>query len=131
MEQGRLKVTTAEAPAAIGPYSQAIRVGEWVFTSGQVALDPETGTLVTGGVAEQTTRVLENLKAVLAAAGLSFANVVKTTVFLKNMGDFAAMNEVYARHLSPEGATAPARSTVEVARLPKDALVEIELIAKA
>ena len=131
MNPGKQQVASNDAPAAIGPYSQAIRVGEWVFTSGQVALDPKTGALVPGGIAEQTTRALENLKAVLAAAELGFADVVKTTVFLKNMGDFAAMNEVYARYLAPEGVTAPARSTVEVARLPKDALVEIEVIAKA
>ena len=123
-------ISTTEAPAAIGPYSQAIRVGEMVFTSGQVALDPATGAIVSGGIAEQTVRVLENLKAVLAAAGLGMADVVKTTVFLKSMGDFAAMNEIYARYLAPPGAVAPARSTVEVARLPKDALVEIEVIAK-
>src|SRR5438309_181893 len=124
------KVSSSAAPAAIGPYSQAVRVGEMVYTSGQVALDPESGSLVAGGVAEQTVRVLENLKAVLAASGLGMEHVIKTTVFLKNMGDFAAMNEVYARYLAPEGVTAPARSTVEVARLPKDALVEIEVIAQ-
>jgi 2-iminobutanoate/2-iminopropanoate deaminase len=124
-------ISTAEAPAAIGPYSQAVRIGDTLYTSGQVALDPATGALVPGGVREQTTRVLENLTAVLLEAGLDLSNVVKTTVFLKNMADFAAMNEVYARYLAPEGedAVPPARSTVEVARLPKDALVEIELIA--
>lgn len=132
MAMGEVKrtVATAGAPAAIGPYSQAVRVGELVFTSGQVALDPVSGAIVEGGVSEQTVRVLENLKAVLAAAGLEMADVVKTTVFLKSMGDFAAMNEVYARYLAPDGVVAPARSTVEVARLPKDALVEIEVIAK-
>lgn len=123
-------VSTKEAPAAIGPYSQAVRVGEFVFTSGQLGLDPATGALVAGGIQAQTTRVLENLKAVLAAAGLEMAQVVKTTVFLKDMNDFAAMNEVYARYLAGEGVVAPARTTVEVARLPKDALVEIEAIAK-
>jgi 2-iminobutanoate/2-iminopropanoate deaminase len=123
-------VSTKEAPAAIGPYSQAVRVGEFVFTSGQLGLDPATGALVAGGIQAQTTRVLENLKAVLAAAGLEMAQVVKTTVFLKDMNDFAAMNEVYARYLAAEGVVAPARTTVEVARLPKDALVEIEAIAK-
>ena len=122
-------VATALAPAAIGPYTQAICLGGMVFTSGQIALDPATGSLVSGGVAEQTVRVLENLKAVLEAAGTSLANVVKTTVFLKDMGDFAAMNEVYGRYLAPQGGVAPARSTVEVARLPKDALVEVEVIA--
>ena len=127
----KTKIATTQAPAAIGPYSQAIRIGDFLFTSGQVALDPATGALVSGGIAEQTTRVLENLKAVLAAAGLDIADVFKTTVFLKNMSDFAAMNEVYARYLAPEGVIPPARSTVAVAALPKDALVEIELIAKA
>jgi len=124
-------VSTKDAPAAIGPYSQAVRVGEVVYTSGQVALDPATGAIVAGGIAEQTTRVLENLKAVLAAAGADMSHVVKTVVFLKHMGDFAAMNEIYARYLAPEGVVAPARSTVEVARLPKDALLEIEVIAIA
>jgi len=124
-------ISTAEAPAAIGPYSQAVRIGDTLYTSGQVALDPATGALVPGGVREQTTRVLENLTAVLLEAGLDLSNVVKTTVFLKNMADFAAMNEVYARYLAPEGedAVPPARSTLEVARLPQDALVEIALIA--
>jgi 2-iminobutanoate/2-iminopropanoate deaminase len=130
MAQNKQAVSTKDAPAAIGPYSQAIRVGEMVFTSGQVALDPATGAIVAGGVAEQTVRVLENLKAVLAAAGLQMADVVKTTVFLKSMGDFAAMNEIYAKYLAPEGIVPPARSTVEVVRLPKDALVEIEVLAK-
>jgi 2-iminobutanoate/2-iminopropanoate deaminase len=125
----KLAVRTEQAPAAIGPYSQAIRVGDYLYTSGQVALDPASGALVTGGVTEQTTRVIENLKAVLTAAGASLAEVVKTTVFLKNMGDFAAMNEVYGRYFSGGDVVAPARSTVEVARLPKDALVEIEVIA--
>jgi 2-iminobutanoate/2-iminopropanoate deaminase len=104
-------------------------VGELLFTSGQVALDPATGALVGGGIREQTKRVLDNLAAVLEEADLDMANVVKTTVFLKNMADFAAMNEVYARYFAPEGVVPPARSTVEVARLPKDALVEIEVIA--
>ena len=131
MEERRQKVSTTGAPAAIGPYSQAISTGDFLFTSGQVALDPATGVMIEGGIVEQTTRVLENLAAVLEAAGLQMQNVVKTTVFLKSMGDFSAMNEIYARYLAPEGVLAPARSTVEVARLPKDALVEIELIAKA
>jgi 2-iminobutanoate/2-iminopropanoate deaminase len=124
------KISTAEAPAAIGPYSQAVRIGDIVFTSGQIALDPATGVLVAGGVREQTARVLENLKAVLHAAGLEMADVVKTTVFLKSMADFTAMNEVYASYLAPAGVVPPARSTVEVARLPKDALVEIEVVAQ-
>jgi 2-iminobutanoate/2-iminopropanoate deaminase len=122
-------VSTKAAPAAIGPYSQAVRIGGFLYTSGQVALDPASGVLVTGGLAEQTVRVIENLKAVLAAGGASLAQVVKTTVFLKNIGDFATMNEVYGRYFAAEDVIAPARSTVEVARLPKDALVEIEVIA--
>ena len=125
----KLAVRTEQAPAAIGPYSQAIRIGDYLYTSGQVALDPASGALVAGGVTEQTTRSIENLKAVLAAAGASLTQVVKTTVFLKNMGDFAAMNEVYGRYFAGADVVAPARSTVEVARLPKDALVEIEVIA--
>jgi 2-iminobutanoate/2-iminopropanoate deaminase len=123
-------VSTPHAPAAIGPYSQAVKTGDFLYTSGQVALNPATGQIVPGGIAEQTVQVLENLKAVLAAAGCEFNDVVKTTVYLKSMGDFAAMNEIYGRYLAPDGAVAPARSTVEVARLPKDALVEIELIAR-
>jgi 2-iminobutanoate/2-iminopropanoate deaminase len=123
------KIATAHAPAAIGPYSQAIRLGNLIFTAGQVAIDPATQQIVPGGIAEQTTRVLENLKAILESAGSSMANVVKTTVFLKNFDDFAKMNEVYGKYLAPEGVLAPARSTVEVSRLPKDALVEIELVA--
>ncbi len=122
-------VRTQDAPAALGPYSQAVRVGDLLYTSGQVALDPATTALVGGGIQEQTERVVENLKAVLAAAGATLAQVFKTTVFLKDMGDFAAMNEVYGRHFAGEGLVPPARSTVEVARLPKDALVEIEVIA--
>jgi 2-iminobutanoate/2-iminopropanoate deaminase len=122
-------ISTTEAPAAIGPYSQAVRVGDFLYTSGQVALDPSTGQIVSGGIEEQTTRVLENLKAVLEAGGASLDRVFKTTVFLKDMSDFAAMNAIYGKYLAPEGTVAPARSTVEVARLPKDALVEIEVIA--
>ncbi len=123
-------ISTNDAPAAIGPYSQAIRVGDMLFTSGQVGLDPATGEMVPGGITEQTRRVLENLKAVLAKAGLDMVHVVKTTVFLKQMSDFSAMNAVYATYLAPKGVVAPARSTVQVAGLPKDALVEIEMIAK-
>jgi 2-iminobutanoate/2-iminopropanoate deaminase len=100
-----------------------------IYTSGQVALDPRTGQIVDGGIREQTGRVLENLKAVLAAVHSDLQKVVKTTVYLKNMSDFAAMNEIYAKYLAKDGWVAPARSTVEVARLPKDALVEIEVIA--
>jgi 2-iminobutanoate/2-iminopropanoate deaminase len=129
MGHNKIRISTSHAPAAIGPYSQAVRVGDTVFTSGQVAFDPATGALVAGGIREQTARVLDNLTAVLAEATLDMTNVVKTTVFLKDMSDFAAMNEVYARYLAPDGTVPPARSTVEVARLPKDALVEIELIA--
>jgi len=123
-------VATSAAPAAIGPYSQAVRAGSLVFTAGQIALDPATGLVVEGGIAEQTTQVLENLKAILEAAGSSLAQTVKATVFLKNFNDFAAMNAVYGAYLGPAGVLPPARSTVEVARLPKDVLVEIELVAE-
>lgn len=123
-------ISTPNAPAAIGPYSQAVKTETFLYTSGQIALDPATGKLVEGGIAEQTRQVLENLKAVLAEAGCGMRDVVKTTVFLKDMSDFAAMNEVYGRYLAPDGVAAPARSTVEVARLPKDSLVEIEVIAR-
>jgi len=123
-------VSTPDAPAAIGPYSQAIRVGDLLYTSGQVALDPASGQIVAGGIAEQTTRVLENLKAILETAGSDLSQVVKTLVFLKDMNDFAVMNEVYGKYLASAGVVPPARSTVEVARLPKDALVEIEVIAR-
>lgn len=128
-ESQKSAVATKSAPAAIGPYSQAVRIGNLVYTSGQIALDPASGQIVPGGVAEQTTRVLENLKAVLAAAGSDLSRVIKTIVFLKDMNDFAAMNSVYASYLAPAGVVPPARSTVEVARLPKDSLVEIEVIA--
>lgn len=133
MAQIKIRISTTQAPAAIGPYSQAVRIGDTLYTSGQVALDPATGALVPGGIREQTSRVFDNLTAVLKEAGLDMSHVVKTTVFLKSMGDFATMNEVYARYLAPEGENVvpPARSTVEVAGLPKDALVEIELIAVA
>jgi 2-iminobutanoate/2-iminopropanoate deaminase len=126
---GKTAVATTDAPAAIGPYSQAVQAGHLVFTSGQVGLDPATGAMVAGGIQEQTTRVLENLKAVLGASGLSMAQVIKTTVFLQDMTDFAAMNEIYAQYLAAEGVVPPARSTVAVAGLPRGALVEIELIA--
>ena len=121
-------IVTKDAPQAIGPYSQAIRANGFVFLSGQVAIDPATQQVISGDVAAQTERVLKNLSAVLTAAGSSFEKVVRTTVFLKNMSDFAAMNEVYGRHFT---STPPARSTVEVARLPKDVLVEIDVIALA
>ncbi|HEY4356377.1 MAG TPA: RidA family protein [Acidobacteriaceae bacterium] len=130
MSKEKSAIATPDAPAAIGPYSQAIRSGDFLFTSGQIPLDPATGSMVEGAITEQTTRVMENLKAVLAAAGLGFAQVVKTTVFLKDMKDFAAMNEIYTRYFAPEGVTPPARTTVQVAALPKDALVEIECVAR-
>lgn len=120
-------VHTDRAPAAIGPYSQAVVAGEWVFCSGQIALLPGTGDLLQGGVAEQSEQVLLNLSEVLRAAGSSLDRVVKTTVFLADMADFAAMNEVYARHF---GSHRPARSTVQAAGLPRRCLVEIECIAR-
>jgi 2-iminobutanoate/2-iminopropanoate deaminase len=121
-------ISTKEAPQAIGPYSQAIRTDQFVFVSGQVAIDPSTQQVLGGDVAAQTDRVLKNLSAILHAAGSSLEKVVRSTVFLKSMGDFAAMNEVYGRYFK---ANPPARSTVEVARLPKDVLVEIDVIALA
>lgn len=123
-------IATASAPAAIGPYSQAIRTGNLLFTAGQIALDPASGQVVPGGIAEQTTRVLENLKAILEAAGSSLAKTVKATVFLRDFNDFTAMNAIYGAYLAPAGVTPPARTTVEAARLPKDVLVEIELVAE-
>ena len=119
-------VATPNAPRAIGPYSQATRAGGLLFTAGQVGFDPSTGELVDGGIAEQTERVLQNLRAILQAAGLDMAHVVKTTVFLVDMADFAAMNKVYAEAF---GDHRPARSTVAVAALPRGARVEIEAIA--
>lgn len=119
-------IATDQAPKAIGPYSQAIRAAGLIFTSGQVALDPATQQVVAGDVAAQTDRVLKNLAAVLAASGSGMDKVLRCTVFLKNMGDFAAMNEAYGRYFTQ---SPPARSTVEVARLPKDVLVEIDVIA--
>ncbi len=124
-------IATAKAPAAIGPYSQGVRTGNLVFTAGQIALDPATQNVVAGGIAEQTAQVFENLKAIVEAAGSSLDRVVKATVFLKDFNDFAAMNKVYASYLAGEGMTPPARTTVEVSRLPKDVLVEIELVAEA
>jgi 2-iminobutanoate/2-iminopropanoate deaminase len=119
-------VLTSRGPKPIGPYSQGIKANGFLFSAGQVALDPATGELSGDTIQQQTERALENLKAILEASGVSLGHVVKTTVFLKNMSDFAAMNEVYARYFT---AAPPARSTIEVARLPKDALVEIEVIA--
>jgi 2-iminobutanoate/2-iminopropanoate deaminase len=119
-------VATQTAPQAIGPYSQAIKANGMVFTSGQIPIDPATNQLISGDIAAQTERVLTNVSAILQAAGTSLQKVVKTTVFLKNMSEFAQMNEVYAKFF---GSNPPARSTVEVARLPKDVLVEIDVIA--
>ncbi len=121
-------IATNDGPKAIGPYSQAIKANGFVFLSGQIPLDPATQQLISGDVAAQTDRVLQNLTGILKAAGSSLEQVVKTTVFLKNMSDFTAMNEVYGRYFS---AAPPARSTVEVARLPKEVLVEINVIALA
>jgi 2-iminobutanoate/2-iminopropanoate deaminase len=121
-------IATKEGPLAIGPYSQAIRANGFVFVSGQVAIDPATQQVISGDVAVQSDRVLKNLSAILKAAGTGLEKVVRSTVFLKNMGDFTAMNEVYGRYFN---STPPARSTVEVARLPKDVLVEIDVIALA
>ena len=119
-------ISSPGAPKAIGPYSPAVRAGQMVFLSGQVPMDPASGTLVDGDIAAQTRRVFDNLGALLTAAGLTFAHVVRTTVFLADMNDFAAMNQVYAGYFSEPY---PARSTVQVARLPKDARVEIDVIA--
>ena len=121
-------ISTKDGPQAIGPYSQAIKANGFVFVSGQVAIDPATQQVLSGDVAAQTERVMKNLSGILKAAGSGLEKVVRSTVFLKNMGDFAAMNEVYGRHFT---STPPARSTVEVARLPKDVLVEIDVIALA
>ena len=121
-------ISTDRGPKAIGPYSQAIKANGFIFISGQIALDPKTNQLAEGDIRVQTERVLENLKGIVEAAGSSFDRVVKTTVFLKDMGEFAAMNEVYARFFPKDP---PARATVEVARLPRDVRVEIDLIALA
>lgn len=121
-------IATDQAPKAIGPYSQAIRAQGLIFTSGQIAIDPATQQVIAGDVSEQTDRVLQNLAAILKESGSNLGNVLRCTVFLKNMSDFAAMNEVYGRYFKENP---PARSTVEVARLPKDVLVEIDVIALA
>ena len=128
--EGRVKqaVSSADAPKAIGPYSPAVRAGQLVFISGQVPIDPSTGNLIDGDIAAQTRRALDNLGALLKAAGLSYANVVRTTVFLADMNDFSSMNQAYATFFSEPY---PARSTVQVSRLPKDARVEIDVIAVA
>ena len=122
----REAVSTPAAPAAIGPYSQAVRAGSLLFVSGQIPLDPQTGALVPGDIAAQTHRVFQNLSAILQAAGLSLDHVVRTTVYLADMNEFAAMNEVYGTYFT---APFPARATVQAARLPKDARVEIDVIA--
>jgi 2-iminobutanoate/2-iminopropanoate deaminase len=119
-------ISTKDAPQAIGPYSQAIKANGFIFTSGQIAIDPSTQQVVAGDVAAQTERVLRNISEILEAAGSGLGKVVRSAVFLKNMDDFAAMNQVYAKYFS---SAPPARSTVEVARLPKDVLVEIDVIA--
>jgi 2-iminobutanoate/2-iminopropanoate deaminase len=121
-------ISTKDGPQAIGPYSQAIKANGFVFVSGQVAIDPTSQQVISGDVAAQTERVMKNLTGILKAAGSGLEKVVRSTVFLKNMGDFAAMNEVYGKYFS---SAPPARSTVEVARLPKDVLVEIDVIALA
>jgi 2-iminobutanoate/2-iminopropanoate deaminase len=124
---GKLAIASSGAPAALGPYSQAIRSGNLLFVSGQISLDPANGQMVEGGIEPQTERVLKNLAAVLDEAGSSLAKVLKTTVYLRDLGDFGRMNEVYARFF---GETPPARATVEVARLPRDVSIEIDLIAE-
>jgi 2-iminobutanoate/2-iminopropanoate deaminase len=125
-EGSRQAIHSDGAPRAIGPYSQALRVGPWLYCSGQIPLDPATGELVQGGFAAQAERVMRNLEAILVAAGMSFANVVKVTVFLSDLGNFAELNAIYAKRFV---APYPARATVEVAALPKGALVEIDLVA--
>jgi 2-iminobutanoate/2-iminopropanoate deaminase len=123
-------ITTDGAPAAIGPYAQGVRVGNLIFTAGQGALDPISGQVVPGGIREQTARTLENLKAILEAGGSSLGQVIKATVFLKDLNDFVAMNSVYASYFGSDEDTLPARTTVEVSRLPRNLLVEIELVAE-
>ena len=123
------QIRTSAAPAAIGPYSQAVRIGQFIYCSGQIALDPATGSLIEGDITAQTHRVLQNLQAVLGSAGASLASVVKTTVFLVRMSDFSAMNAVYATYFEGPGKIAPARSTIAVAELPRQAQVEIECVA--
>jgi 2-iminobutanoate/2-iminopropanoate deaminase len=123
-------IATGKAPAAIGPYSQGVRTGNLIFTAGQIALDPVTQQVVEGGITEQTARVFENLKNILEAGGSELDRVVKATVYLKDFNDFAAMNAVYGKYLAAGGEAPPARTTVEVSRLPKDVLVEIDLVAE-
>jgi len=119
-------LSTKDAPAAIGPYSQAIKVGNLLFSSGQIPLDPATGELVNSDISSATKRVMENIRGILAAAGTSFENVIKTVVYLKDMADFVAVNEIYSQYFTTKE---PARSCVQVAKLPKDAMIEIEIIA--
>jgi 2-iminobutanoate/2-iminopropanoate deaminase len=122
----KIAILPAKAPAAVGPYNHAVRIGDLLFTAGQIPLDPATGQIVPGDIKAQTERVLENIKIILESQSLTFANVVKTTVFMTNLADFPAMNEVYARYFTTDF---PARSTVQVAALPKGAAIEIEVIA--
>jgi 2-iminobutanoate/2-iminopropanoate deaminase len=126
----RIAIATDGAPAAIGPYSQGMKVGNLLFTAGQIALDPATQQVIAGGIAEQARRVFENLKAILEEGGSNLNRVVKATVYLKNMDDFAAMNTVYDAYLRCEDEDPPARTTVEVSRLPKNVLIEIDVIAE-
>ena len=121
-------ISTSDAPAAIGPYSQAIRAGSTIYCSGQIPLDPKTGQIISGGIDAQTRRVLDNIAALLKAEGLGFGNIVKTTIFLTNLGDFQTVNEVYGSYFKSQP---PARSTVQVSALPKGANIEIEVIAGA
>jgi 2-iminobutanoate/2-iminopropanoate deaminase len=122
-------IATDQAPKAIGPYSQAIKANGFLFASGQIAIDPATGQVIEGGISEQTERVMQNIAAILTKAGTNFANIVRATVFLKSMSDFTAMNEIYGKHMTANGAVPPARSTVAVAGLPRDVLVEVDVIA--
>lgn len=121
------RIETDKAPAAIGPYSQAVRAGNLVFVSGQIPIDPAVGSIVEGGIAEQTHQVFRNISAILQEAGADFASVAKTTVFLKDMNDFQTVNSIYAEYM--KGQILPARSAVQAARLPKDVMIEVELIA--
>ncbi len=125
--QGISEISTRKAPRAVGPYSQAVRAGNFVFVSGQIPFDPETDAVISGGIGEQTLQVMKNIGAILSSIGLGFGDIVKTEVYLKDMSDFPLMNEAYASFFS--GGTNPARATVEVSRLPRDVLVEISCIA--
>jgi len=127
MDEQMEKIATEKAPGAIGPYSQAVAYGNFVFASGQIPIDPKTGMVVEGGIAEQAEQVMRNMEAVLASAGSGLGRVVKSTVFIRNMQDFAAINKIYAGHFN--GAILPARSVVEVSALPKGVLIEMEVIA--